>query len=387
MRVGGSPDPSRRLSFEPVNQARVAFEGGPRGEIWGFYRVLWLTDMEIYALWPESGWVRDENKSEKARTEVLDATYYDPWTGIWYYDVIAKTDAGDRRIVEEDLLVCPWVAWRYSLIAGQVQGYSPTMEALPDVRTANFAVKVRLKSASVRQAGMFTVDSNSSFNPDTMNFDEPGIFIPVESNRRDDPTIQPLALSGDVSLNEIVLADLREQINKTFLVDMLPPVSGAVRSATEIIERQRENMIALGSPYLRLAEEVGRPVLRAVTYELLRQEGGLEGLEPAVMRDRGTGQPIPYMLDGTDIGVSFVSPLTTAQELSDAERVARWADIGQRSAGMQAWQAGAKVEDFAQVLGELMSVPPELIREEGERSGMLEQAMGNAMEPEPAPVA
>ena len=383
MKVGGSPDPARALSFEPVNQARVAFEGGPRGEVTAFYRRMALSDREIFMLWPEAGISPEHNDTRNRKREVLDATYYDAEAGVWYYDVLIDREGSQQRIVEQDLLVCPWVVWRYSLIPNEVQGYSPTMAALPDARTVNYAKRVRLKSASIRQAGIWTYTGDSVFNPSMFSFEEDALLLPVETNAHDNPTLRPLELAGDTQLNEIVIADVRDQINKLYLVDALPPVTGPVRSATEIAERQREAMVALGSPYLRLSEEVGRPVLRAVAYELARQPGGLEGLEAAIPADAG-GNVQPLMLDGTDVGVAFHSPLVTAQQISDAETISRWAGLSRQAAGDAAFEAGAKVEDIPSALGQKLGVPEDLFRDEAERADALTAARGGAPA-QPAP--
>lgn len=378
MRVGGQADSAHLVSFEPVSQAEVALERGAMGAVWGFHRKLWLTRTEAQFLWPEAKVAGPKDADDAMRRfTVWESTYLDPLVGTWYYDV--ATGFGERdleRVWEEDLLVCPWVAWRYMLLSGEVQGRSPVMQALPDARTANHAIETRLKAASLRSAGIYTVASgDADFNPDTISF-EPGALIPVDSNQNDNPTFRPLDLGGDPQLNELVLSDLRESMERTLLVNQLPPLQSGVRSATEIAERQREAMVALGGPYLRLAEEVGRPVLRAVAYELARKGlvTGLSAGEPV-----GPGEePTPLLLDGTDVEVQFVSPLVTAQQLADAETTLRWADMSQRAAGPAAWQGGAKVEDIPEALARKLGVDMELVRPAEERQQAMQQAQAAA---------
>lgn len=386
MRVGGATDGAHLVSFEPVSQATVALERGAMGAVWGFHRKLWLTRIEMIATWPQAKVSKPENTFEEQRKRytVYESTYLDPLSGVWHYDVVVNWgEGGDLvRVWQEDLLVCPWVAWRYQLLSGEVQGRSPVMQALPDARTVNHALRTWLESVSVRAAGIYTaLEGDIGINPETIAFGS-GEIIPVASNKNENPSIRPLELSGDPQLNQQAIADLRESIERTMLAQALPPTTGPVRSATEIAERQREAMMALGGPYLRLAEEVGRPILRAVAYDLARK-GLLRGMAAGPV-PKGKADPMPLMLDGTDVELKFVSPLVTAQQLADAENTLRWSGMSQEAAGPQAWQAGAKIEDIPEELGMKLGINPDLIRPKEERGDMLAQAQAAPQQAAPA---
>lgn len=369
MKAGISADSATLLEFDAVNQAEVAFERGARGLVWGFYRKMSVPASHLPVLWPgASNLPTPEMEDGKEKPwPVLECTYYGPETGIWYYDVILRsTDKGDtnRRIFEADYFVCPWIVWRYSLPPGEVQGRSPVMAALPDARTANHAVRVRLQSASLRVAGMWTYKAEDVFNPRTV-YPQSGAFLPVGSNDSQNPTIRALELPGDPQMGELILDDTRASIKATMLDMVLPEPTGAVRSATEIIERQREAQQQLGMPYLRLIEEVGRPVLRAVAY-LLSEAGQLPELaafQPALP----DGRAAPLMLDGRDVKVMFTSPMVTAQRLSDVETIVRASEMSQMAAGPQAYQDGIRTEEIPAAIFEKSGAPPDLVRDEAER--------------------
>ena len=376
MKLGVSADASTLLDFEAVNQSQVAFEAGARGAVWGFHRKMAETLEHIEVMWPDATMPdvdpHDWKDGMPPKHQLLESTTYAPNEGVWHYDVLLRSGPEDaRRIYQREYVVCPWIVWRYLQMAGEVQGRSPAMAALPDMRTANKAVKTRLESASIRVAGIFTYRGEDSFNPRTAPFQSGGL-IQVGSNRTDDPTLRALDLPGDPQFGEIVLEDTRESIRRTFLDLALPDPAGPVRSPTEIIERQREMQQEMGQPYLRLAEECGRPVLRGVTY-LLQEAGHLEelaALQPALP----DGNPQPLMLDGQDVAVQFTSPMVTAQRLSDAETIIRWADMSQQAAGPEAYQAAVKTHDIPAVLGEKMGAPPELVWTEQEREARAEDA-------------
>ena len=369
MKVGVSADSSTLLDFEAVNQSEVAFEAGPRGTVWGFYRRMSETRERIQVLWPDASLPEeagdDWQVGQPKDYDLMECTVYDPQAGLWRYSVVLDGGSDAASVVSSrDYVVCPWVVWRYMLLAGEVQGRSPVMAALPDARTANHAVRVRLQSASLRVNGMFTFTGNDVFNPAVVEL-RSGAFLPVGSNDNQNPTIRPLELPGDPQFGELVLEDTRNSIRETMLDVGLPEPTGSVRSATEIIERQRENMQQFGMPYLRLIEEVGRPILRAVAY-LLAEAGQLEEL--AELQPAGPdGRPMPLMLDGRDVAVQFTSPLVTAQRLSDAETVVRWAEMARFVAGEDGYLASVKTAFAPGFLAEKMGVDGVMLRDEEER--------------------
>ena len=379
VKIGVAADSATLLEFDAINQAQVAFERGPREQIWGFYRILYPTAEFFPVLWPGgSGFPRmepEERKSGKRKHwRVVEATYYDAPDGVWRYAAILTDDqergAHYRSVFERDYVVCPWIAWRYWLAPGEVQGRSPVQAALPDARTANKVVEVLLKSGSLRTAGIYTFKNNEVFNPATAIF-ESGAFLPVGSNDRQNPTIAPLELAGDPQMGQLILDELRTSIRRTLLDVALPEPTGAVRSATEIIARQREAQQLLGMPFVRLIEEVGRPILRAVAY-LLSEAGQLPELA-AVQPAGPDGRPMPLMLDGTDVEVHFNSPMVTAQRLSDAQTTVQWAEAARATAGDAAFEAAVKTEEIPAILQRKMGAPAELVRDEQERAAMAEE--------------
>ena len=382
LKIGISPDSGSLLHFEAVNQAEVALEAGPMGRVWGYHRKGRMRREHILATWNDAvnvpaGDPMEDREKEPKDHEFRESTYYDVQSGKWYMDVIllgadGRRGSGPVRIVEREYAVCPWIAYRYALLPGEVQGRSPVMAALPDARTLNHAKRVRLESASMRVAGMFTFLNDATFNPRTVRL-QSGAFIPVGNNSRDNPTIRPLEVAGDVQLGELIIQDTVAALKETMLDFALPDATGAVRSATEIVERQAEARQQRGMPYLRLMQEVGRPLLRAATY-LLQQAGQLPELS-ALQKPMQDGEPRPLLMDGTDIALQFVSPLVQAQRLSDAQTIVGWAESSQRAAGPEAWIAGAKTENIPAALADRMQVDEslDLVRTDRERAEWMQR--------------
>ena len=398
MKVGMAPDSSSMLHVEAVNQAQVALEAGPMGTVWGFYRKAEMPREHVLATWPDAKGVPEDPvnqdpKAEPPKLQLAECTYYDPTSGLWYHDVIVEKGAHaseHRRVVERELPVCPWICYRYSLLAGEVQGRSPVMAALPDARVLNHAKQVRLESASLRVAGMFTYRNDATFNPRTVRL-RSGAFIPVGSNDRQDPTIRPLEVSGDVQLGELIIEGQVMALRESLLDETLPDPSGAVRSATEFIERRAEARQRRGLPYLRLMHEVARPLLRASTWHL-SEAGQLPELA-LITETMDDGRPRPLMLDGTDLQVQFTSPHVQAHNLSEARTIVEWGEAAKLTAGEAAFQAGAKVEDIPEILAEKMKVSVEVWRSKEEREERMaaavaaEQAQGAGQPALPGPGA
>lgn len=383
LKVGASRDASTLLDFEAVNQSQVAFEPGPRHTIWGFHRKLTESRDMIRALWPDADLPTDDDpKSRTAKPltyDILESTTYSLDDGLWHYDVLARyAGSALSRIYERDYVVCPWIAWRYFLHPGEVQGRSRAMSAAPHARVANHAVRVRLQSASLRVGGMFTYRANDAFNPDTAYFGS-GSFLQVGSNDSQNPTIRPLELPGDPEMGELVLADERQVIHERTLQVNLPEPTGAVRSATEIIERQKEHQRKLGQPFLNLIEEVGRPLLRAVAY-LMSEAGMLPALDALRPPAEGQGVAPPLMLNGKDVKVVFSSPMAQAQRLSDAESMVRFGEMAPIVGGPEGFQSTIKGEESVAILAEKMKYPPEAVYSDEEREARAEDARQAAMQ-------
>ena len=384
-----STDATRFMEFEAVSQAEIALTGGPLGQVWGLDRIFKLNREEIEVVWPDAQELPDmvDVDNQPPRMQVNQQFYYDPKEYLWREVVwrgggSEKGHGGSMAVMYEDETpLLPWLIWRYMLLPGEVQGRSPMFKALPSARTVNHAKRVRLEAASLRAVPSYTVRDDDSVNINTLEIAS-GILIPVDSNERGNPTIAELPMTGDVNLNELVIEDEQNSIREALLDNRLPPPTGAVRSATEIIERQREAQEALGLPYLRLIEEIGRPLLRLVIYYLGRA-GKMEELQDFGQLDE-EGLPQPLMLDGSDVQVEFNSPLIQAQRLSDAQTITQWGESVARAFGPEALIAGAEVEKVAGVLAKKMNIPQELIRKADPAAQLLQQQVAGTGPASPA---
>lgn len=372
LRIGIGQGPGKLLSVESVPHYEVALEPGGESQVWGFYRKLSLPARMVRYLWPQARWSPSGDESIRTRHNVLEGTYYDPETGVWYYDVLIDRE----RVWEEDLLVSPWAVWRYSLRPGEVYGRSPVMDALPDVRTANDAVRIQLEAASFRAIGMYQIGSADAVN--LQNLDpQPGKLFAVADVTNG---IVPLAPAGDVGLNQLVLTDQRESIDRGMMGPQLPPLAGPVRTATEIAARLEAASEAFGEPFRRLLDEFGRPSVRSSTYALARS-GRSEALTAASPRAGARVQPL--LLDGEDVSLHFTSQLAMVQSLRDARKVVEYYSTGNQTFGPEVMAEVADPVRAGVRLAEMMGVPEGIVYTEQERMDRAQQA---AAAPAPAPL-
>ena len=252
---------------------------------------------------------------------------------------------------------------------GQVQGISPVMGALPTARTLNKAKQIRLESASIRVAGIYTMLNDSTFNPRTVRM-KSGTFLQVGSNSTENPTIRPLPLAGDPQFGELVLEDEKADLRE-IMHDYPQPNPQPGMTAYEFAERDAEAKQNRGQAYERASDEIGRPFLRATTY-ILSEVGILDDLVEAVgtLQD---GRPRPLLFDGTDVRVEFASPLAEAQRARKANKTFQWISQLQQTVGPEATNAGVRTEAVPTSTGQDLNIDLTLVRPAQEAADIMTQ--------------
>ena len=393
MKAGMQRGSQTAVEFTAVPQAQVAMEAGPNESVWGFHRKGEMELDFIRALWPDAANLPEERARPgqlPTQWPIQESTIFDPDDGMWYVVVLVE-DAGSgggtgyRQVLEEPYHVCPWIAYRYSLRPNEVRGRGPVFECLPDARSANKAMQTQLESASMRVAGMFTYRADSVFNPRVARL-RSGAFLQVGSNDQANPTIRPLDITGDVRFGMEMLERFQTTINEGCNVTPQPPLTGQVRSATEWLQHQANEIETLGLPALAMVEEVARPVLRLVAY-LLAEQKQLPELA-AFLPANEDGTPAPLKLDGTDFEVSFTGPQAQAQRVQDLGNMAQFAEIVMRTYGPQALMTATSPEEFVAQAAEKTQIPPGIVRpleERRELGGQAIEGMIAANQPAAAP--
>ena len=369
------------LDFICIPQSTVAVREGPRGKLSDFYRRHRIRKGVIEENWPDFDWPKDLKEVEDhVPVELQEAFYWSGKSQMWYYDVIwaggpiggggaSKTpQQGDAvRCVSRQYKNGYWVGTRWLKSPGEDQGRGLVMSALPDAKTLNKTKELLLQNASLAIKGAWLVRHDAVIGQGNVDI-HPGAKISVRATGG--PTgaaIQRLDVGGDLQLAQLLIADLVNSINTTMLNKALPPETGGVRSATEIVARLREIQQDLGAPLGRVINEGITPMMQIALGVL-----GQKGLVPLT----SDGRAIP--LDGARVQFNITSPLIQAQNLQDVENVVNWMTLQRSALGPEAFILGTKVEDVGQYLAEKMNVDPSLVRDLETREQM-QALVGMAM--------
>lgn len=363
-------DDQRPIRFNTIPNSQMAHEEGPWGEIWGWFRRHRMPIRNIEPTWPgkvklPEGFDQELLDNPDKIVMLEEATYFDAKTKVFYYDVIIassegkgrKASAAGERIVEEEFDESPFITARWIKLANEVEGRGPVLFALPDAKTLNKLKELVLKNASLAISGVWLGRDDGVLNPSTIRI-TPGTIIQVASTGGTlGPSLVPLPFQGRFDVSQLIAEDLIKNIKNIMLDDALPEETGAVRSATEFIARQRKLQADVGSPFGRLMSELIRPLFQKVLSVLGKR--GLIGIEP--------GQKIK--IDGVFVDIQLASPLAQAQNLSEVDTAANWMSL-MNSFGPETFMLGVKIEDAAEWFAEKMSVDTKLVRDKDERKAL-----------------
>lgn len=343
----------------------VAFEEGPAGRV---DNVFWEKDFNAYLLadmWPGAQWSEKTRRlisaGDDAKIKVRQSSYYDKDLGGWR---IAVQECGEFPVVWDSARdrTNPWIIFRYWTTPGDPWGRGPLMLALPNIRTANKVVEMILMAAAYQLAPPLMVGHDGVVNPDTMNLSPRALIRVARTGGPMGPSIAPLPIGGNVELGQIVLEDQRTGIKRTMHDSQLPPETGAVRSASEIIQRTKELQTDDGAAFGRLNHEF-------VPQVVARQIDMLDRRKVATIDFR------TLKIDQLTMKVKLTGPMAKAQNLEDVQTVVQFWEIAKGLGGEEAFMAIANLEDGLPRLAKLMGVPLGFVNDPQTRA-MLAKAAG-----------
>tara|TARA_R100000315_G_C5233962_1_gene145070 strand:- start:200 stop:1756 length:1557 start_codon:yes stop_codon:yes gene_type:complete len=357
-------DENMPIRFTAIPMYLVCLEEGSNGQVENVYRKMRCRAEQIQSMFPDAK-LNQRLTTAVAETpskeiDLLEATYKDLDSGVYYYCVIAEQDK--HKIVDRTLQSSPWVVSRYMKAAGETYGRGPLTVAIPDIKTLNKVKELLLKNASLGIAGVYTAADDGVLNPNTMVL-KPGAIIPVARNGGPQgESLKPLPRSGDAQLSDLVMKDLQMSIKRILLDETLPRDDMSARSATEIQQRVQELAQNLGSAFGRLITEVMNPIIQR-TLVIMDQQG--------IIR-------LPLKVNGLDIKIVPVSPIAMSQNSSDINSVVQFAQIVSQLGpeGVTTLKVGEITDYIAEKLG----VPAALRNSPEERTQILQQAQALAQQ-------
>jgi hypothetical protein len=199
----------------------------------------------------------------------------------------------------------PFVAARWSKVAGETYGRSPSWTALPDIKMVNAMSRTVLRAAQ------------KATDPPLLLSDE-GIVLPVRTtpgglnfgavDGQGRELMKPLVTGARIDIGLEMQEQRREQIRHAFFVDQLQFFNDQRMTATEVLQRTEERLRLMSPMVGRMQIEGLGPLVERVFSIMLR---------------RGQFLPPPLELRGQEIKIEYVSPIAKAQRASDLVAMSR----------------------------------------------------------------
>lgn len=368
---------SQLLVCQSVPTAELAIDEGPHGrvELQDWKRS--FKPRVIERMWP-SGKFSDKfnaaktNKPEDPIT-IRQITEYDPVAKRWIFS--ASEDDGGQVIDIREYRTCPWLTPRYFKVPGEIYGRGVLSMALPFIKSLNTAQVMTLKAMAFAMLGLYTRVDDGVFNPATARL-APGAMLTVARNGGPlGPSIQPLPVASNFQASQLATSELREQIKQILVDDTIPPLSGSVRSPTEIMERMRRLTQDHAGAFPRLKGEIVDPLVARVL---------------DVAEERKV-LPLNVSLDPLLTSIVIKSPLARAQSYEDMMAIIESVMFGTQMLGPEGTFFTYDLEFAAREVARLRGADPRLVRTPEASAALQKQAAAavaaKMAPPEPAPSA
>lgn len=214
----------------------------------------------------------------------------------YYYEKDSK-----KLLKESGFQEMPMMIPRWSKTSGETYGRGIGQKALPDIRVLNEMQRSALIAAE-KQAAPITLLPHDGFIGEFLSDGDSLNYYRSTGDIRD--KVMQLGSDADLNTMLILIQAKQDSIRKMFLNDKLQQVGGPQMTATEVIAVQNEKMRILGPVLGRLQTEFLAPLVNRVFKIMLRN---------------GELPPPPEELQGQDIRVQYVSPISRAQKQTEAE--------------------------------------------------------------------
>ena len=290
------PSPEDPLIFASNPPDAIYADEGPYGTFDAYYRDWVKLPLEhAKVMWPKfkiPDFIK-KDKDEVTHITVYETSFRDYTNGGWQYCVI---HADTQTICyERKDRTSPFTGFRVKKLSGEVYGRGPAMDAVAAAGTINQAIYDEIVSANFSALPMYMGFNDGVFNPNNFRM-IPNTILTVAPTASGTWPIQPMPQAGNIQWAQLVVQELRDQINKILLTDPFGPIDSPDKTATEIIARQRQILENASAQFSRVQKELFDPLVERVI-EVLRRKGHWTDIE----------------IDGEVIAVKYVTPLVASE--------------------------------------------------------------------------
>lgn len=356
------------LVFDACPLSSIELEEGPRGTVENVWRPMEVPGWHVERLFPgielSEQLKRQISKKPEAMVKLIHGVIFDPDSDK-YYGVVLEGKRNPHIAWRWDYgATSPYIVARATVVAGETYGRGPVLWALPNIKSANALLEFMLRHSAIQIAPPATAVSDGVLNPYTASM-TPNTIIPVASNDRGNPSLQPLDIGGNFVLGENMLERLQHSI-KRMLMDDERRAEGPVRTATEVALEDRELIKQWGAVFGRVQSELlAKVIARAV--DILGEAGKIPRL----------------VVDGEMVTVKYVSPLARAQDQEDLVGFSQAIEV-LSPLGLETMAAGLKVEEMPAFVWRKTGSDSSLVRTESEKrqaaqaAAQMQEAAGEA---------
>jgi len=243
----------------------------------------------------------------------------------------------------------PCAVPRWRLIPGTPYATGIGSNVLPDVKTLNDILRMELMSLDISIGGMWKAVDDGVLNPRTVRIGPRKIVMMATLD-----SMAPLETGADFNVSFSKADQLRQSIRKTLMSDMLTPVGGPVRSATEISQNMSQ-IRQLMAPILGRLQSEFLQVLVERCFNIAFRGGALTAT---------LGEVPEGLLDG-DYTVKYISPLARSQKLEEVTAIDQYAAglfAAAASTGDMTLLDGMNLDAAMYAKGLALGVPAKLLR-------------------------
>lgn len=277
-----------------------------------------------------------------------------------YLSCTYVSDGSNEKVIlkEAGFDTFPFIVPRWSKGSGEVYGRSPAMECLAEAKMINEMMKETIRAQQKATNPPLLVPDDGIVGSLRLT---PGGINYYRSGSGD--FIKPLQTEVNLVLSFQMLDDVRKRIRDCFFWDQMQLKDGPQMTATEVMQRNEDNVRLMGPVLGRQHSESGRPTIERV-YEIADRRKLLP--------------PPPRELSGRKIDVKYRSMLAKAQLATEAQNLAR---VFQAAGPF--FQIDPKTtmvvnaEEGVRYVANLYGLPVELIRDKAELEAM-QQAQDEA---------
>jgi hypothetical protein len=228
-----------------------------------------------------------------------------PWASLWM-------SVDEPKIVEEGgYYKFPYAVARWTKASGETYGRGPGYTALPDAKTLNKLIELKLRALAnmvypplkVRDAGVIGTVRLA-----------PGALTHV----RDMDAVEPLKLAAAIDTAVMEIKALQEQIRRVFFADQLQLQEGPQMTAYEVQVRYELMQRILGPTLGRLETEFLEPVVEWV-YDTMDRAKRFGDMPSSLIEFVNK--------NGGRLDIEYEGPLQRAQRLANVVTIQRFSQL------------------------------------------------------------